>query len=114
MNKKNFEKYKGEMERRVSQLEETVSYISQNGEFNVSFVNKSEEYKTTTCYAKYVYDGVVQTALIETYPYSSVKLHKCTENNRDYFIVTSSGITYKVDKKTKKCVCISDGGKNGV
>ena len=108
MRKREFEIYKAGMEERVARLEETVDFLTRNGKYDIEFVYKNDEYKSTMCYAKYVRDGLVETALIETYPYSSVKSHRCVENNHDFAVISSIGVTYRLEKKTKRCVCIDE------
>ena len=108
MRKRKFEEYKNTTEQRIEHLEETVDFLAKNGKYDIEFVYKNDEFKSTLCYAKYVHNGLVETALIETYPYSTVKSHRCTENNPDFAIITSNGITYRLDKKTKRCICIKE------
>jgi hypothetical protein len=108
MRKRKFEEYKAITDERIERLEATVDFLAKNGRYDIEFVYKNDEFKSTLCYAKYVFNGLVETALIETYPYSTVKSHRCIENNPDFAVITSNGFTYRLDKRTKRCTFIKE------
>ena len=108
MRKRKFEEYKTATGQRIKHLEETVAFLAKNGKYDIEFVYKNDEFTSTLCYVKYVHNGLVEIALIETYPYLTVKSHRCIENNPDFAVITSNDITYRLDKKTKRCICIKE------
>lgn len=108
MRKREFEEYKTATDERIKHLEDTVDFLAKNGQYDIEFIYKNEEYRFTKCYARYIHEGLVETALIEAYPYSTVKSHRCIENNKDFAVISAIGVTYKLDKKTKKCICIKE------
>ena len=116
MLKRTFERYKAQTDKRIAQLEETVSFLTKNGKYEVEFFYKTDGVNLKKCFVKYIYDELVKAALVETYPYSLVKSHLCIENNNDYILILSDGITYKLDKKTQRCICIreKEEQKNGI
>lgn len=108
MRKKIFEKYKEQTDKRISELEATVDFLARNGKYDIEFVYKNEAFTQTKCFARYIYNGNIKTSLIEIYPYSSVKSHKVINNTSDYVIISSLATTYKLDKKTERCLCIDN------
>lgn len=106
MLKKTFEKYKEQTDKRIAQLEETVDFLAKYGKDHIQFVYKNDGFTQTTCIARYIYNGVVVEALIENFPYQTIKTHYCVENNRDYAIINSTDMQYKLDKNTRRCVYI--------
>lgn len=104
MLKKTFEKYKAETDKRIANLEEMVDFLAKHGKHDIEFVYKNEGFTHTTCYARYIHDGKLVLSLVEKFPYTTVKIHHCVENNSDFAIIETAEAQYKLDKKLNRCV----------
>lgn len=108
MKKRDLKVYAKKLEGQLTRLEDTVKFLAEHSANHLDFVYKKTGEASSQCYARYIYDGLVECVSIETYPTLCTVSHHCIENNRDYAVIESSFGKYKIDKKTKKCKFIKE------
>lgn len=108
MKKRDLLLYAKELEQKTVKLEATIKFLMEHDTNYIEFVYKKTENNTIHCFVRYINDNILETALVETYPSYNNEWHICTENNRDFAIISSSQNTYQLDKKTKLCKYIKE------